>query len=75
MSNKYLPSDSWRYQQSLYSNFNNNLLSGINQGLSLYSPEKDITLYKPLDYKPLDNISFDNINQKIDENNNLYNKA
>ena len=71
----YLPSESWKYQQTLYSNFNNNLISGINQGLSLYNPEKDLTLYKQIDTKPLDSINFDNINKKLDENNNLYNNA
>jgi len=75
MTQKYLPNDSWKYQQSLYSNFNNNLLSGISSGLSLYSPEEDIKLYKPLDYKTLDNLSFDDINKKIDENNSLFNNA
>ena len=75
MAQKYLPNDSWKYQQSLYSNFNNNLLSGISSGLSLYSPEEDIKLYKPLDYKTLDNLSFDDINKKIDENNSLFNNA
>lgn len=71
----YLPSESWKYQQSLYNNFNNTLLSGINQGLSLYNPEKDLTLYKPIDTKPLDAVNFDDINKKLDENNNLYNNA
>ncbi len=75
MSNKYLPSESWKYQQSLYNNFNNNLLSGISQGLSLYYPEKDITLYKQIDTKPLDNVNFDNLNKQLDENDNLYNNA
>ncbi len=75
MSNKYLPSDSWKYQQSLYSNFNNSLLSGLNQGLNLYDPQTDLTLYKKTDISKLDNISFDKINKQIDENDNLYNNA
>ena len=29
MSNKYLVNESWKYQQSLYSSFNNELMSGI----------------------------------------------
>jgi hypothetical protein len=53
----YLPSDSYKYKISLYNNFNNQLLSGISQGLSLYSPDEDIKLYKPLDFKPLDNVA------------------
>ena len=71
----YLPSESWKYQQSLYNSFNNNLLSGIQQGLSLYSPEQDIKLYKPLEFKPLDKVNFDDINKKIDENDNIYNNV
>ena len=59
MSNKYLPNESWKYSQSLYSSFNNNLLSGLSQGLNLYDPQKDLTLYKQTDYKPLDNVNFD----------------
>ena len=75
MSNKYLPNESWKYSQSLYSSFNNNLLSGLTQGLNLYDPQKDLTLYKQTDYKPLDNVNFDKINKDIDTNDNYYNNA
>ena len=75
MSNRYLPNESWKYKQSLYSSFNNELLNGLSQGLNLYSPEKDLTLYKPTDYKPLDNVNFDQINKDIDTNDNYYNNA
>ena len=68
MSNKYLPSDNWKYRESLYSDFNNNLLSGLSQGLNLYDPLTDLTLYKKTDISKLDNISFDKINKQIDEN-------
>ena len=71
----YLPSESYKYQQSLYNSFNNELLSGIQQGLSLYSKEEDIKLYKPLEFKPLDKVNFDDINKKIDENDNIYNNV
>ena len=70
-----LPSESWKYQQSLYNSFNNNLLSGLQQGLTLYSPDEDIKLFKPLDYKPLDKVNFDDINKKIEENDNIYNNV
>ncbi len=50
-------------------------MSGIQQGLSLYSPDEDIKLYKPLDFKPLDNVNFNDINKRLDENDNLYNNA
>ena len=75
MSKKYLPTENWKYKQSLYSSFNNELLGGIKQGLSLYSPDVDITLYKPTDYKPLDKVNFDDINKKIDENDDIYNNV
>jgi len=75
MSNRYLPSDSWKYSQSLYSSFNNNLLSGLSQGLNLYDPQTDLTLYKNTDISKLDNVSFDQINKDIDTNNNLFNNA
>ena len=79
MSNQYLPSESWKYKQSLYSNFNNQLLSGINSGLSLYDRETDTTLYKSTDYKPLDNVNFDDINQKLKDNysknDDIYNNV
>ena len=52
--------NNWKYQQTLFSSFNNELMSGINQGLSLYNPEKDLTLYKNTDLKPLENINLDN---------------
>ena len=75
MSKKYLPSEQWKYKQSLYSSFNNELLGGLSQGLNLYDPQKDLTLYKPLDYKPLDKVNFDDINKKIDENDDIYNNV
>jgi hypothetical protein len=71
----YLPNDSYKYQQSLYNSFNNQLIKGMSQGLSLYSPDEDLKLYKPLNFKPLDNVSFNQINKKIDENNSLFNNA
>lgn len=73
--NKYLPSDSWKYQQSLYSSFNNQLIKGHNQGLALYDYNTDLNLYKTTDISKLDNVSFDQINKKIDENDNYFNKA
>ena len=75
MSNKYLPNEAWKYKESLYSSFNNELLSKLTQGLNLYDPQKDLTLYKQTDYKPLDNVNFDQINKDIDTNDNYYNNA
>ncbi len=71
MSN-YLPSNSYKYQQSLYSSFNNELIKGHNQGLALYDYNSDLNLYKPLNFKPLDNINFDEVNERLKNNENLY---
>ena len=70
-----LPNNSWVYKQSLYSDFNNELLSGLSQGLNLYNSEKDLTLYKKTDISKLDNVNFDQINKDLDKNNNYYNNA
>ena len=43
--------------------------------MALYDYESDLRLFKPLDYKPLDSVNFDKFNQKIDENDNLFNKT
>jgi hypothetical protein len=64
----YKINNDWKYKQSLYSNFNNELMSGINQGLSLYNPKDDLKLYKPIDLKPLDDIKSDD-NKNINEDN------
>ena len=42
----------YEYKLNLYKKFNNELSSGISQGLSLYNPEYDQTLYKNLDEIP-----------------------
>lgn len=42
----------YQYKKELYTDFNSQLSAGINQGLSLYDPQKDKTLFK--DVKKLD---------------------
>ena len=74
MSSYRLPSDSYKYELSLYSNFNNQLLAGHNQGLSLYNYDTDTNLYKNTDTRPLDAVSFDVINNDLDKYDNNYNK-
>ena len=81
MSNtiKLLPDDNYKYNISRNINFNNQLLSGINSGLSLYDKETDTQLYRPSDIKPLDRVSFDDINKKLEnnysKNDDLYNNS
>jgi hypothetical protein len=70
MSNKYLVNESWKYQQSLYSSFNNNLMNGLKNNLTLYNPQKDLTLYKNTDLKPLENINLDDNNNSDKSINN-----
>ena len=74
MSSYRLPSEDWKFKQSLFSNFNNQLLAGHNQGLSLYNYDTDTNLYKNTDTKPLDAVSFDVINNDLDKYDNNYNK-
>ena len=47
-----LPDEYYKNGLVYNASFNNELLSGINQGLSLYSKEQDTKLYRPLDTKP-----------------------
>ena len=69
-----LPDDIYKYQLSYNSNFNNQLLNGINNGLSLYDRDYDTTLYRPTDTKPIDVLSFDEINKNLDKYEQNYNK-
>ena len=48
-----LPNDSYRVDLIYKTSFNNELMSGINSGLSLYSPEQDVKLYQYIDSRPL----------------------
>ena len=67
-----LPNSQWQYDNSLKSNFNNQLLNGLNQGLNLYSPSEDLKLFKPLDNKSLDKLNFDNLNEDLNTNRNIF---
>ena len=76
---KILPSENYKTNLTYFGNFNNQLLSGLNQGLNLYDSETDLKLYKTIDYKPLDRVNFDDVNKQLDENyshnDDLYNNA
>jgi hypothetical protein len=71
----YLPNESYKYQLSLYSNFNNELIRGHNQGLELYNYNTDLNLYKNIDTKPIDSVNFNDINDRLKTNENLYNNT
>ena len=64
MFNK-LPDDSFRTNLIYKNSFNSNLISGLQQGLTLYNPEDDIKLYNYIDTNPLENINFNTINNEL----------
>ena len=69
-----LPSFEYQYRLDYNSNFNNQLLRGHNQGLSLYDYDQDTKLYKNLDTSLIStrNINFDKINNELDEKSNIF---
>ena len=71
--NIMLPSYNWQRDVEIKNDFNNNLIDGFSQGLSLYGPEQDINLFNKLDLDPISttNVNFDKINEIVDNN---YNK-
>ena len=72
-----LPSFEYQYQLDYNSNFNNQLLRGHNQGLSLYDYENDTKLYQKTntDLISTRNINFDKINQELDNKGDVYNQG
>ena len=71
----YLPSDKYKNKIILYNDFNNELMRGINQGLNIYSPDKDLTLYKTIDTKDLEKVNFDEINNDLNINRDIDNNV
>ena len=70
-----LPNDSYRMDLIYKNSFNSNLISGMQQGLSLYSPDQDIKLYNYLDTRPIEKVNFNNINNELDEKGTAYNQG
>ena len=70
-----LPNETWKNDLIYKNSFNSNLISGISQGLSIYSPDEDIKLYNYLDVKPIQNVNFNDINKKLDDKDNYYDKG
>ena len=68
----FLPSDKYKNRLILYNDFNNELIRGINQGLTLYSPDKDLTLYKSIDTNDLEKVNFNDINNDLNNNRNIF---
>ena len=72
-----LPNFEYQYKLDYNSNFNNQLLRGHNQGLSLYDYENDTKLYQKTntDLISTRNINFDKINQELDNKGDVYNQG
>ena len=68
----FLPSDKYKNKLILYNDFNNELIRGHNQGLTLYNYDNDLTLYKKLDTKDLEKVNFDDINNDLNNNRNIF---
>jgi hypothetical protein len=68
----FLPNESYKYQLSLFNSFNNELIRGHNQNLTLYNYDTDLTLYKNINTKPLDDVNFDQINKDLNKNRNIF---
>jgi hypothetical protein len=77
MNYNKLPSFEYQYRLDLNSNFNNQLMSGINSGLSLYDRDTDVKLYKFIDIDQISTrkINFDDINKELDEKGTSYNQG
>ncbi len=70
-----LPDDKWKNQLIYKNAFNSNLISGMQQNLTLYSPDFDVKLYNFLDTKPIENLSFNDINRELDDRDNYFQKG
>jgi hypothetical protein len=72
-----LPNFAYQYKLDLHSNFNNQLMAGINSGLSLYDTEQDTKLYKNTDTTEISTrkMNFDDINKELDEKGKAYNQG
>ena len=74
-----LPSFQWQQKTEVINDFNNGLIKGFSQGLSIRNPEEDLKLFNNLDLEPIrsDNINFDKVNAITQEgyskNDDIYN--
>ena len=80
-NNYKLPNFEWQKRTEIKNDFNNELVKGFSQGLNLYNPEKDLTLFNSVDLDPIrsSNVNFDKLNQIIEgnynKNDDIYNNA
>ena len=76
-----LPSFEWQRKTEIKNDFNNELVKGFSQGLNLYNPEKDLTLFNSVDLEPIrsSNVNFDKVNaitqDNYNRNDDIYNNS
>ena len=76
-----LPTFEWQKRTELKNDFNNELVQGFKNNLTLYSPDQDKNLFVNVDLEPIrsDNVNFDKINaitqENYNKNNDIYNNA
>ena len=76
-----LPSFQWQKDVELVNSFNNNLVKGFSQGLSILSPEQDLKLFNNLNLDAIstDNVNFDKVNaitqEGYNKNDDIYNNT
>ena len=79
--NYKLPSQEWQKRTELVNSFNNQLVSGFKQGLSLYDDKRDKLLFNNLDLDAIkpDKVNFDKINEitqnNYSKNDDIYHNA
>ena len=68
--NNFLPSYQWQRDIKITNDFNNYLVNGFSQGLSLYGPEQDLKLFNKLNLDAIspDAVNFDTVNKIVNEN-------
>ena len=76
--NYKLPSFQWQRDVEIKNSFNNELVSGFKNDLTLYSPEQDKKLFVNLDLEAIstDKVNFNELNKIIDDkytkNDDIY---
>ena len=76
-----LPSWDWQKRTELKNDFNNELVQGFKNNLTLYSPDQDKNLFVNVDLEPIrsDNVNLDKINaitqENYNKNDDIYNNT
>ena len=79
--NYKLPDYNWQVRTELVNNFNNQLVKGFSQGLSIRNPEQDVKLFNNLNLEAIstENVNFDKVNEitqkNYSHNDDIYHNA